>query len=116
MVYNVILIGGCVDEFVINELTKLSRDFDPEFVVRIAAPMLCGDSNVLSDSRFDGALRSGLLAATLTTCAKLGQQDIRILAPGSGDLGVHECAEVLACRMVDRLYKVRPGRSNRWYH
>ena len=59
MIYNVILIGGCVDEFVINELTKLSRDFDPEFVVRIAAPMLCGDSNVLSDSRFDGGSAVG---------------------------------------------------------
>ena len=78
--------GGCVDEFVMKELAGL-RDFYPKFVARCTARILCEHPNVLSDSRFAGALRSGLIATTLSICAELGRKGIRILAPLRGVLG-----------------------------
>ncbi|EJK77637.1 hypothetical protein THAOC_00517 [Thalassiosira oceanica] len=129
--------SGCVDEIVMRELSEL-RDICPEFVARCTARILCENRNVLSDSRFAGALGSGLLTDTLSICAELKRQGIRILAP-SGDLG-DDCsdhsednnsndfifissrdeivpgddgAEELASVIVDRLYKIRMHHKTR---
>mmetsp|Transcript_25284 Transcript_25284/g.57027 ORF Transcript_25284/g.57027 Transcript_25284/m.57027 type:complete len:565 (+) Transcript_25284:88-1782(+) len=94
--------GGCVDETVMKELAKL-RDISPEFVARCMVPIICS-----SDSRFAGALRSGLFATTLSICAQLGRQDICVKLFGgleSGKSGI--LADELASRMIDVLYMLR---------
>ncbi|EJK69668.1 hypothetical protein THAOC_09051 [Thalassiosira oceanica] len=111
-----LLSAGCVDKCVMREMVEL-RDICPEFVARCTVRILCEHLNVLSDSRFAGALRSGLLAATLSICAELGRQGIYILAPWRGVLGDDEedddddesyyHSEELARGIVDQLYRIR---------
>ncbi|EJK49737.1 hypothetical protein THAOC_31353, partial [Thalassiosira oceanica] len=99
-----LLTGGCVDEAVMKELAQLHVTC-PEFVARCAARIL-----YLSDSRFAGALRSGLLAASLSICAQLGRQDIDISITGALCLGLPSgvvCADALASGIIDQLYMLR---------
>ncbi|EJK49933.1 hypothetical protein THAOC_31137 [Thalassiosira oceanica] len=94
--------GGCVDETVMKELAEL-RDISPEFIARCMVPIICS-----SDSRFAGALRSGLFATTLSICAQLGRQDICVKFFGgleNGKSGIR--ADELASRMIDVLYMLR---------
>ena len=101
--------GGCVDEVVMKELAGLHTtcpDFVttcPDFVVRCSAQILC-----LSDSRFAGALRSGLLATALSICAQLGHQEIRIpMNPTNAGVESVLRADALASGIIDQLYKIR---------
>ncbi|EJK49935.1 hypothetical protein THAOC_31139 [Thalassiosira oceanica] len=98
--------GDCVDETVMKELADL-RDISPEFVARCARAVmiLYKHSNVLSDSHFAGALRSGLLTTTLSICAQLGSQDVNPVIARTDDLVIR--ADTLAPGIVDRLYKIR---------
>ncbi|EJK67296.1 hypothetical protein THAOC_11697 [Thalassiosira oceanica] len=106
-----LLWGGCVDELVMRELVKL-RDTCPEFVATCLAPILCGDQDVLSDSRFAGALRSGLFASALSICRQLRQQDVRIpIARRGGVSPAGVGADVIAAVIVERLYKIRLHRK-----
>ncbi|EJK44338.1 hypothetical protein THAOC_37129 [Thalassiosira oceanica] len=91
--------GGCVDETVMKELVEL-RDVCPEFVARCMARIICS-----SDSRFAGALRSGLFATTLSICAQLGRQDVCFHLFEGLQSGIP--ADELASGMIHVLYMLR---------
>ena len=113
-----LLWGGCVDETVMKEVAKL-HDTCPVFVARCTVPIFS-----LGDSCVAEALRSGLLANTLSICAELGRQDIRISTPRWGPLGDDYYdyendddntedledevgADALASGIIDQLYRRR---------
>ena len=108
-----LLCCDCIDEAVMRELTTL-HDIHPRFVATCIAPILCGDPDVLSDSRFAGALRSGLFATFLSVCAQFRhhQQDVRIPILRRGGPSPHGVGtDVIAAMIIERLYKIRLHRK-----
>ena len=74
---------------------------------RFCCKLLSIDSLFLSDPRFAGALRSGLLATTLSIFAQLGQQEICVPI-NLRNAGVESVrADALASGMIDQLYRIR---------